>query len=152
MSKSVWGPATWAMLHCLVLKIKDNPPIKTLNSLKEIITYICDNLPCPYCAAHARTIIQKSNFIKISDMLTLRTFIFEFHNKVNEKLKKPIMDYSTHLEKYKNYKLVDVINLFIKVFDNNTGTTMMLYSFHKKQVIQKLKQYFRENAILYVLN
>ena len=152
MSKSVWGPATWSMLHCLVLKLKDDAPIQTINSVKILIVSICDNLPCPYCAAHARTIIEKSNFNKIGDLLSLRVFIFEFHNKVNETLKKPNMDYSTHLEKYKNYKLVDVINTFIKVFDNNGGTTMMLYSFHKKQVIQKLKQYFRENASLYILN
>ena len=152
MSKSVWGPPTWAMLHCLVLKIKDEPPIKTLNSLKHMISYICDNLPCPYCAAHARSIIQKSNFNKISDILTLRVFIFDFHNKVNERLKKQNMDYSSHLEKYKNIKLVDAINTFITVFNNNSGTTMMLYSFHKKQVTEKLKQYFRENASLYILN
>ena len=153
MSKSVWGPATWTMLHCLVLKIKeDTIPIHTLVSLKNIIVYICDNLPCPYCAAHARSTIQKSNFDKISDILTLRVFVFEFHNKVNERLKKQTMDYSTHLERYKNVKLVDVINTFIKVFNNNSGTTMMLYSFHKKQVIQKLKEYFRNNANLYILN
>jgi hypothetical protein len=140
------------MLHCLVLKIKDDVPIHILNALKQNISYICDNLPCPYCSAHAKTIIQNSNFNKISDLLTLRVFVFELHNKVNEKLKKPIMDYSSHLEKYKNVKLVDVINTFIKVFNNNSGTTMMLYSFHKKQVIHKLKQFFRENAPLYVLN
>jgi hypothetical protein len=153
MSKSVWGPATWTMLHCLVLKIKDDTiPIQSLVSLKSMILYICDNLPCPYCTAHAKSTIQKSNFDKISDILTLRVFVFEFHNKVNEKLKKQPMDYSTHLEKYKNVKLVDVINTFIKVFNNNSGTTMMLYSFHKKQVIQKLKEYFRNNANLYILN
>ena len=152
MSKSVWGPATWTMLHCLVLKLKDDAPIQTINSVKTIISNICDNLPCPYCSSHARSLLQKSNFNKIADILSLRVFIFEFHNKVNERLKKPIMDYSTHLEKYKNSKLVDVVNTFISVFNNNSGTTMMLYSFHKKQTIYKLKQYFRENANLYVLN
>ena len=74
------------------------------------------------------------------------------HNKVNEKLKKPLMDYSTHLEKYKNVKLVDVINTFIKVYNNNGGITMMLYSFYKKQVIIQLRQYFNTYVKLYTLN
>jgi hypothetical protein len=150
MSKSVWGPATWAMLHCLVLKIKDDA--NNMTQLKSLISSICDNLPCPYCAAHARTLIQKSNFSKIQDVLSLRVFVFQLHNKVNEKLKKPQMEYSEHLEKYKNHKLVDVINTFIKTYNNNSGTTMMLYSFHKKQVIHQLRLYFTQFASLYVLN
>lgn len=150
MSKSVWGPATWAMLHCLVLKIKDDAT--NIDELKTIISSICDNLPCPYCTAHAQGIIKKSNFIKFKDLLSLRVFVFQLHNNVNEKLKKPQMEYSTHLEKYKNVKLVDVINTFVKTYNNNTGTTMMLYSFHKKQVTNQLKLYFRNFASLYILN
>jgi hypothetical protein len=149
MSKSVWGPATWTMLHCLVLKIKDDA--NNIDQLKIMISYICDNLPCPYCAAHAKSIIQKSNFSKMQDILSLRVFVFQLHNKVNEKLKKPQMEYSEHLDKYKNSNLVDVVNTFIKVYNNNGGTTMMLYSFHKKQVIDYLKNYFKKYASLYIV-
>jgi len=150
MSKSVWGPATWTMLHCLVLKIKDDAT--NIEQMKTLISSICDNLPCPYCASHARTIIQKSNFSGIQDILSLRVFVFQLHNKVNEKLKKPQMEYSVHLEKYKNLNLIMVINTFIKAFNNNSGTTMMLYSFHKKQVTEQLRNYFKNYASLYVLN
>ena len=150
MSKSVWGPATWAMLHCLVLKIKDDATI--IDELKIIISSICDNLPCPYCTAHAQGIIQKSNFSKMKDILSLRVFVFQLHNKVNEKLKKKQMEYSEHLEKYKNVNLVDVVNTFVKAYNDNAGTTMMLYSFHKKQVTNQLKMFFKKNASLYVLN
>jgi hypothetical protein len=62
------------------------------------------------------------------------------------------MDYSTHLERYKNSNLIDVINTFTKAYNNNSGTTMMLYSFHKKQTINQLRNYFRTYASLYVLN
>ena len=124
MSKSVWGPATWTMLHCLVLKIKDDAT--NIEQIKNLISSICDNLPCPYCASHARTIIQKSNFSGIQDLLSLRVFVFQMHNKVNEKLKKPQMEYSNHLEKYKNLNLIMVINTFIKVFNNNSGNNFVL--------------------------
>ena len=62
------------------------------------------------------------------------------------------MEYSEHLERYKNVKLVDVINTFIKAYNNNSGTTMMLYSFHKKQVTTQLRTYFKNYASLYILN
>lgn len=150
MSKSVWGPATWAMLHCLVLKLKDDA--NNIKELKIVIASICDNLPCPYCASHARSLIQTSNFNQIQDILSLRVFVFQLHNKVNEKLKKPLFDYSAHLEKFKNANLVDVINTFVKTYNNNSGTTMMLYSFHKKQVINQVKNYFKTYASLYILN
>ena len=35
MMTSVWGPATWAMLHCLVLKIKDDA--NNINQLKILM-------------------------------------------------------------------------------------------------------------------
>jgi hypothetical protein len=138
------------MLHCLVLKIKDDA--NNIEEIKTLITSICDNLPCPYCSSHARATIQKSNFSKINDILSLRVFVFQLHNNVNERLKKPKMEYSEHLERYKNVKLVDVINTFIKAYNNNSGTTMMLYSFHKKQVIIQLRTYFKNHASLYILN
>jgi hypothetical protein len=62
------------------------------------------------------------------------------------------MEYSEHLEKYKNVKLVNVINAFVKAYNDNAGTTMMLYSFHKKQVTNQLKMYFKNYASLYILN
>jgi hypothetical protein len=149
MSKAVWGPATWSLLHCLVIKIND---VKNLESLKNLITNICSNLPCPYCTSHATAILKQSKFGQFNNILALRTFMWQFHNKVNERLKKKTMEYSEHLEKYNNMKLVDVINLFIKVYSQNSGITMMLYNFHKKQLITQLRGYFNENAYLYVLN
>ena len=149
MSKAVWGPATWSMLHCLVIKVNN---ITNLEPLKSLITNICSNLPCPYCTSHATAILKQSKFSQINDILALRTFMWQFHNKVNERLKKPTMEYSTHLEKYNNMKLVDVINLFIKIYSQNSGITMMLYNFHKKQLITQLRGYFNENAYLYFVN
>jgi len=74
MSKTVWGPATWAMLHCLVLKIKDDA--NNIEEIKTLITSICDNLPCPYCTAHAKEIIKKSNFLKIKDLYVFVNILF----------------------------------------------------------------------------
>jgi len=149
MSKSVWGPATWEMLHCLVLKIKDEST--NVEPIKNLITLICSNLPCPVCSTHAMSYLKTNNFSQITNIISLRMFIFNFHNKVNIRLKKTGLDYSTHIAKYESIKLINVVNAFIKIYNTNSGVTMILYSFHKKQLIQQVKTYFTNNVNLYTL-
>ena len=147
-----WGEPIWFFFHTIAEKLKPDSFNIVKADLLNIIYTICSNLPCPYCTSHATAILKKSNFHQITDLFVLRTFIWQFHNKVNERLKKTTMDYSSHLEKYNKMKLVDVINLFIKIYNENSGVTMMLYNFHKKQLIQQLRKYFNDNAYLYILN
>jgi hypothetical protein len=59
MSKAVWGPATWKLLHCMVLKVKTIEPHQLIE-LKNAIMRIVSNLPCPYCTAHALANIASS--------------------------------------------------------------------------------------------
>ena len=62
MQKSVWGPATWKLLHTMVLKINNDVSISQINDLKSIILRIVSNLPCPYCTSHAISYITNSNY------------------------------------------------------------------------------------------
>jgi hypothetical protein len=62
MQKSVWGPATWKLLHSMVLKMNDNASVQQINDLKSIILRIVSNLPCPYCTSHAVSYITSSNY------------------------------------------------------------------------------------------
>ena len=60
MQKSVWGPATWKLLHTMVLKINNDVSVSQINDLKSIILRIVSNLPCPYCTSHAISYITNS--------------------------------------------------------------------------------------------
>lgn len=151
MSKSVWGPATWEMIHCLVLKTNDIDNVNNIESIKNIISSICSNLPCPICSTHATSYLKTNFFSQINNIVNLRMFIFNFHNKVNQRLKKNGLDYSAHISKYNEIKLINVVNNFIKIYNTNSGVTMILYSFHKKQLIQQIKSYFINNIKLYNL-
>jgi hypothetical protein len=152
MSKSVWGPATWSLLHCMVLKINDNIVHSQLNDLKDMIMNISANLPCPNCTQHAISYLNSNKFNLINNIYTLRIFMHNFHNKVNERLKKPIMSYEEHLVVYSkmNFKLV-IQNMMMIYKNMNTSVSMMLYSYYRGKLIQDLDEYFYKNQKLYRL-
>jgi hypothetical protein len=149
MQKSVWGPATWKLLHTMVLKIDNNITNNQFIELKNIILRILHNLPCPYCTAHALSYIASSNYKGINNISDLRFFIFNFHNNVNKRLNKPLISYEEHVQLY-NIPLSIVGKNFIDIYStNNTGVTMMLYNFHRKQMVQELINYFKKNHYLF---
>ncbi len=154
MSKNVWGPATWFLLHSIVIKIKDDAPNDVIVELKKIIRGITANLPCPVCSSHAKSQLYKLRFDSINTVEGLRHFMFEFHNSVNDFLKKPIqMSYQEHLIIYNNMELTLVIKNFLNIYNNmsSTNVTMMLYSFHRKALLSEINNYFVKYQSLYRL-
>ena len=83
MSKNVWGPATWHLLHCIVLKIDDNIDSQQLEDLKAVIFRIVNNLPCPYCTDHATSFLKTNKFSSISGFVNNANFklYFKLPNK-----------------------------------------------------------------------
>jgi hypothetical protein len=84
----------------------------------------------------------------------LRQFMFVFHNAVNDFLKKPIlMTYEEHLIIYNNMELTLVIKNFLNIYNNmsSTNVTMMLYSFHRKVILNEINNYFVKHQALYRL-
>ena len=54
MSQSYWGPSTWIFMHTLASKIKETSFPSFGKNLIMILIQICNNLPCPECAQHAK--------------------------------------------------------------------------------------------------
>ena len=154
MSKSVWGPATWYLLHSMVLKINDDAKSETITDLKKLIRNITSNLPCPACSAHATSHLSKMKFDSISSVEGLRRFMFHFHNTVNEMLKKPTtLTYEQHIILFDTMDLRLVIRHFLNIYNNmnSTNVTMMLYSFHRKKTLNDVNTFFVKNQKLYRL-
>jgi hypothetical protein len=154
MSKSVWGPATWYLLHSMVLKINDDAPTAAITDLKKLIRSITNNLPCPVCSAHATSHLNKLKFDYISTVEGLRRFMYHFHNSVNEMLKKSTsLTYEQHIVMYDNMDLRMVIQNFMNIYNNmnSTNVTMMLYSFYRKKTLNDLNTFFVNNQKLYRL-
>lgn len=153
MSKSVWGPPTWQILHCMVIKAKDIMTLPQIDELKKIIERVVSNLPCPICSGHAIAYFKKNNYANIKTLGHLRQFMFLFHNNVNQRLEKPLFGYEEHLILYQNMNLEIVLKNMLQVYQhmNNTNITMMLYSFHRNSIIQDLNKYFIQNDKLFLL-
>ena len=150
MSKAVWGPATWTLLHCMVLKTKDNIETASFIDLKNIILRIISHLPCPYCTSHALTLIASSNYKLIQNISDLRLFMFQFHNKVNQQVNKKLITYDEHVVIYCNLNLESVLQQFLNIYQKqHAGVTMMLYSFHRKQMLNDVYNFFKRNRTIY---
>lgn len=112
----LWGPATWYLFHTLAEKI-DEKHFKThVNTLLNIVTSICQILPCPDCASHATMMLSKyRNFHLIKTKIDFQRFLFEFHNIVNKKTGK--VEYSwSDIDFYKNGNLTNIVNYWVKTF------------------------------------
>jgi len=138
------------LLHCMVLKAKNIEPHQLID-LKNIIMRIVSNLPCPYCTAHALSNIASSNFKTIQNINDLKLFMFQFHNKVNQQTNKPFITYEEHLPLYCDLKMQDVLQDFLNIYQSQMGgVTMMLYGFHRKQMLMDVFRYFKTNRVIYL--
>jgi hypothetical protein len=88
----VWGPAGWLFLHC----IAQNYPWEPDNSKKEayykFFKILGEILPCRYCRESYQQFINEP-CTKLDDSVlknrkTMVTWLYNVHNKVNEKLAK----------------------------------------------------------------
>ena len=151
MSKSVWGPPTWHLLHCMALKAKDTMTLPQLEEMKGLIERVVSNLPCPMCSGHAMSYFKLRQFKRIQTLQQLRHFLFMFHNNVNQRIKKPVITYEEHLLVYESMTMDMVVRNMFEVYQNmnSTSVTMMLYSFHRKNILQDLYKYFKLNNTLF---
>lgn len=149
MSKKIWGPATWRLFHIIGEKIETNN-YNDIQKAVEIIQIICGNLPCPDCSRDATATLSKYNLKKISTKEDLKLFLYTFHNIVNKKLNKPIFERENLDEIYREMNFNQVLNNFFYIYNNIHGyKNMMLYSFHRKNLINQIKTYFLQNLQLF---
>ena len=59
-----WGPICWIFLHTIVEKIKPKSFDSKKEILFQIISDICNNLPCPNCRKHSSNYLNNNNIRK----------------------------------------------------------------------------------------
>jgi hypothetical protein len=101
LDPSIWGPHFWETFH-FISSTYDNSPNQSIQStMKTFIQSLPVFLPCKECQDHAFEFIRSSNLNKIvQNRKELFTFFFNFHNSVNQRLKKPLMKIEDALNKY----------------------------------------------------
>lgn len=144
MSPATWGPAIWIFLHTMAAKIKEDKYSAVAPQLFLFIQKICSNLPCPDCAAHARSFLSKIVFSRVATKLDLIRLLFIFHNSVNRRLKKPVFPID-NIDRYSKYSLVIAYNHFIGAFSTKGNMKLLADSFQRKLITQELRKWFLAN-------
>lgn len=146
MKKAEWGPIIWTLLHCIACKIKEEHFETEKLHLLKYISGICSNLPCPSCAMHASSIIQKYINTSVKTKSDLIKLILMLHNVVNRKLKKNIIYTMDGLSMYDNKVFRDVlIEYYIMMRTQKYSQKMMLNNFHRDTFLKKFYNYFTDN-------
>ena len=142
-----WAPPTWILFHTLAFKLKESE-YKTLGPvLFNFITQVCHNLPCPTCAEHAKSYINR--LMKDTSFMTNKKIfinaLYIFHNDVNERIKKPMFNYEDLLKMYQGKNLIHVYNNFVQNFHSGGTLTLINQNFHKKRILSAFKTWILAN-------
>ena len=146
MSKiNEWGNITWVLFHTMAAQINEHQFMQVKDTLIMIITKTCQYLPCPTCSKHATDILKKAHIKNIQTKEDFIEFLRQFHNIVNIKLKKNTVSKEKLENMYKKNNLVEIVNLFIKIYTTSYGNMkMMMHNFHKELFIKQLIPEFKK--------
>ena len=144
MSPSSWGPPTWIFMHTLAAKVKESSFSSVGQGLINVIVQICNNLPCPECAQHAKEFWRKVKIANISTKSDLINLLFVFHNLVNKRKKLPPFNYA-NINYYDTKSVVESYNLFARNFNTHGNMNLITESFHRNMMLTSLKTWLMTN-------
>ena len=144
MKASVWGPATWNLLHTIVEKIYNDKFNNCKNDIYKMITLICTNIPCPICKENAITYLNKNNINNATTKEMLKRYIFNLHNEANIHANNPIYDQSV-LQQYERMTFSDVFFKYYTLY-NTKKSDDIHYSFRKTINLRDLHKLLIKNT------
>lgn len=145
MSPSYWGPSTWTFMHTLTCKIKEESFSIIGPQLILILMQICNNLPCPECAQHAKQFWTKVKTSNIKNKTDLENLLFVFHNMVNKRKQSRAFKYE-NLQYYKTRNVIETYNLFSRNFNTRGNMNLINESFHRNIMLSQLRTWMIANV------
>lgn len=101
MSPSVWGPIFWTTMHIVSLGYADTPSKEEQSAAVQFYRSLESVIPCPICKSHySHFLAEMPVEDAVANRQSLIRWVFDIHNKVNEKLGKPQLtfaQYVTHM-------------------------------------------------------
>ena len=141
---SRWGPPTWIFFHTIASKIKPEKFDEYGRQLINYIVLLCNILPCPDCANHAKQFWANVNIQNIKSKEDLMYILFVFHNKVNYRKKKHIFD-QANIHKYNSLNLLLIHNIFTQHFNTHGNMALLTDSFNRKRLLLAFNNWFVSN-------
>ena len=148
MQTRVWGPAGWLFLHCIAQNYPHDPNDEQKVNYFEFFKILGNVFPCRYCReSYNKFILEKGSCLNIDVMKsreTLSKWLYNIHNKVNEKLGvKEIPEFKDVWDRYESYRSKCTKSPEIKK-KIEKGCTNPLKGFKKKCIITVTE--FKENT------
>jgi len=141
-----WGEPIWFLFHTLAEKVREDKFLFVREKLLNLINIICNNLPCPICAEHAKIYLKGINFKSIQTKAQLKEFLWTFHNSVNIRKKYPLFSREELDEKYKTAITINIINNFMNVFSKKSMSIRLIADdLYRARLIGDLKIWFNTN-------
>lgn len=137
IKEMLWGEPTWFFFHTIAEKIKEEYFNELRLELFNFVKLICANLPCPDCAKHATSYMNKINFDNIVNKEQLKILFFKFHNEVNSKKKYELFDFSDLDDKYSNAITINIIKNFYYHYSKKNFNVRMDTSNYQRMVLLK---------------
>lgn len=96
---SIFGPPTWRFLHFWSMRYPIAPTAAQKQDAADFIEEVFKKLGCLGCTFHAFEYADK-NPVNLESRIGLVQWFVEFHNSVNEKLRKPKFTEKQFFEEY----------------------------------------------------
>jgi len=97
----IWGPHGWKFIHYISLGYPEEPTEEQKNLYKNFYYSLQDVLPCDKCAKnYNQNLINNPIDNHLNSRDSLIKWVIDIHNKVNQDLNKPQLDYEEALSLY----------------------------------------------------
>lgn len=118
-----WGPSLWKSLNAIIRNYPETPNDEHRDQYKTFIISLGHVLPCPKCRSHYNEYMSSVIWDEILvNKKTIELFLITFHNDVNKRLGKQILDIPTATSiiydeqtKFPDYLPVIGISTFISI-------------------------------------
>lgn len=102
MDPRVFGPHLWFVIHMVANNYPKKPTFEDQQLAKRFIESLPITIPCEHCASFARMwIISNEYESKVHSRIALQQYFWKFHNDVNIKIGKPILQWKDYFKIYK---------------------------------------------------
>lgn len=142
MSKT-WGTPTWLFMHSFIEHMSDKCYIDNRVEIINIYKTLCQLLPCPDCAKHATAHTKNLSERMVPTKAHMRLFLFQFHNAVNKRLRKPEF---TDFDIYQRSRLLHIFRNFQTVF-RNSGARLTDFSgnLNRNNLVNRIRLFINAN-------
>lgn len=91
MYPAIWGSEFWSVIHLVAFTYPEVPSKKKKKSVQLLFENLCPNLPCAGCSIHCIQYLSE-NPPKLSCRSDLIDWTIDFHNNVNKRTGKRVLD------------------------------------------------------------